>query len=139
MRTGPMRDPGGRPALDQPETFENQLRWVRQDAKANWTPGQALGEILSYLDRVEYFTASSLTASFVRRRMRWLTAVLAAAVQRAQVIGLDPRLLGGVFSALGEHDALLRAERTVAGVSAKAARDMIRLEVAYMRVEQQER
>ena len=64
--------------------------------------------------------------------MRWLTAVLRAAVRRSQAIGLDPDRLNGIFSALTGHDSLLSSEGTVMGPSAKAARDMIRLEIAYL-------
>ena len=62
---------GSLPALDRAEPFESQLRRVRRRTEENWTPGQALGEMLSYLDRVERFTASDLTAACVQRRMRW--------------------------------------------------------------------
>jgi hypothetical protein len=131
-----MRQLVSRPASDDLEPFESRLRQAWRDAEESWMPGQAIGEILSYLDRVEFFTGSDLTASSVQRRMRWLTAVLRESVRRAQDIGLDPGRLTGIFSALSGHDALLSSERTVAGFSAKAARDLIRLEVAYLRVEQ---
>jgi hypothetical protein len=110
----------------------DHLREVRRNAKENWTPGQALGEILSYLARIEHFTASELTASSVQRRLRWLTAVLHAAVRRAEAAGLEPGQLKGVLSALRRHDVLLSSERTVAGPSARAARDLIRLEISYL-------
>lgn len=133
---------GGRPgqdAFDDCGGLECRLRMVRRDAEAGWTPGQALGEILSYLDRVEHFTESDITASFVQRRMRWLTSVLQAAGRRAGFIGLDPTQLNGVFSALTRHDVFLSSERTVVGPSARAARDLIRLEISYLGPEKQGR
>jgi hypothetical protein len=111
---------------------ECRLRAVRREAEATWTPGQALGEILCYLDRVEYFTNSEVTASSVQQRMRWLTSVLAAAVQRTQFIGLDPGRLDGIFSALAKHDTFLDDEQTVSGSHAKATRDLVRLEISYL-------
>jgi hypothetical protein len=123
---------GGFSALHQARLLDSQLRRVRWEAEHDWTPGEALGEILSYLDRIEHFTASGLTASRVRRRMLWLLFVLQTAVERARAIGLDPDLIGGVYAALYNHDSVLAIERTVTGDSAKAARALIRLEIAYL-------
>jgi hypothetical protein len=139
MRTEQMRHADGFPSSRQVSSFESVLDRVRREAEENWTPGQALGEILSYLDRIDYFTATDLTASWVQSRMRWLTSVLRVAVERAQAIGLDPGLMNGVFSALYEHDWILGAERTVVGQSAKVARDLIRFEVAYLGLSKQQR
>ncbi len=122
----------GRASYDYRGRIECQLRAVRRDAEAGWTPGQALGEILSYVNRVEHFTKSDVTASSVQKRMRCLTYVLQAAVQRTQLIGLDPGQLDGVFSALARHDVSLSSEQTVAGSHAKVARDLIRLEISYL-------
>jgi hypothetical protein len=130
---------GNGPAFYKSETFESRLRQVRQDAEESWLPGQALGEILSYLRRVEHFTNSGLTMLCVQRRMRWLTAVLQAAARRSQAIGLDREMLNGIFNALAEHDSLLSSEGTVSGPSTKAARDVIRLEIAYLEFGKQER
>jgi hypothetical protein len=88
--------------------------------------------MLGYLDRVEGFTGSDLTAFCVQRRLRQLTAALRAAVARSRAAGLDPGRLGGLFTALAEHDNLLTTEWSVAGPLAKAAREMIRLEITYL-------
>jgi hypothetical protein len=123
---------GGSSALRRIRSLDSRLRRVRWEAEHDWTPGDALGEILSYLDRIEHFTDSALTASRVRRRILWLLFVLQTAVERAGSIGLDPDLMSGVYTALLNHDSLLATERTVAGTSAKVARALIRLEIVYL-------
>ena len=117
---------------DYLEAAERQLREIQRDAEENWTPGQAFGVILDYLDRVEDFSGSSETALQVKSRMRWLTKVLHGGVERAIAIGLDPNRLNGVFDALVEHDALLSTERSIAAPSVIAARELIRLEISYI-------
>jgi hypothetical protein len=105
---------------------------VQAPAGETWAPGQALGEILGYLDRVEGFTGSDLTAFGVRRRMRRLTSILRAATARSQWAGLDSQRLNGLFTALAKHDEILSTEWTASGPSAKSARDLIRLEITYL-------
>ena len=124
--------------FDHIESAERRLLKLQVDAEHRWTPGQALGEILSYLDRVEDFSESNLTTFFVQQRMQWLTQMLRVGVQRALAIGLDPARLNGVFGALAKHDALLTAERAVTVPSVKAARDLIRLEISYLTSGKQE-
>jgi hypothetical protein len=114
------------------ESAEHRIDRVQVSADNRWTPGQALGEIIGYLDRVEGFTGSNVTACFVQQRMQRLTRMLYSGVRRAQTIGLDPEQLEGVFGALAKHDARLAAERAVTAPSVKAARDMIRLEISYL-------
>lgn len=108
------------------------LQTVRRDAEENWTPGQALGEILVYLNRVENFTESESAALAAQKRMRWLSAVLQAAGQRARLAGLDPAQLTEIFRALGAYDIALSVERTVTAPSTRAACQLIRLEVSYL-------
>src|SRR6516164_8351724 len=110
--------------------LELNLHAVRRDAEENWTPGQALGEILVYLNRVDNFTESESAALAVQKRMRWLSAVLQAAGQRAKLAGLDPAQLTEIFRALGAYDIALSVERTVTAPSARAACQLIRLEVS---------
>lgn len=98
----------------------------------HWTPGQVLGELLTYLDRLETFTGSGLSASWAQKRINWLTETLNASVERSTSIGLDAEQLSGIFIALKNHDALLKAERTLTAQSVKAARDLIRLEVSVL-------
>jgi hypothetical protein len=105
---------------------------VRRNAEENWTPGQALGEILAYLNRVDNFTESESAALAVQKRMRWLSAVLQAAGQRAKLAGLDPAQLTEVFRALGAYDIALSVERTVTAPSVRAACQVICLEVSYL-------
>jgi len=112
--------------------LELNLHAVRRYAEENWTPGQALGEILGYLNRVENFTESESSAFAAQRRMRWLSLVLQAAVQRTRLAGLDPARLIGIFRALEAYDIALSVERTVAAPSARAACQLIRLEVSYL-------
>jgi len=112
--------------------LELNLHAVRRDAEENWTPGQALGEILVYLNRVDNFTESESAALAVQKRMRWLSAVLQAAGQRAKLAGLDPAQLTEIFRALGAYDIALSVERTVTAPSARAACQFIRLEVSYL-------
>lgn len=112
--------------------LELNLNAVRHDAEENWTPGQALGEILAYLNRVDNFTESESAALAVRKRMRWLSAVLQAAGQRARPAGLDPAQLTEIFRALGAYDIALGVECTVTAPSARAACQLIRLEVSYL-------
>ena len=112
--------------------LELNLHAVRRDAEENWTPGQALGEILGYLNRVENFTESESSAVAAQRRMRWLSLVLQAAVQRTKLVGLDPARLTGIFRALEAYDIALSVERTVAAPSARSACQLIRLEVSYL-------
>jgi hypothetical protein len=136
-----MGPPAPRPTADAAAALTaslDQLREVRRNAEDFWTPGQALGEILAYLARIEHFTGVELTASSVQRRMRWLTSVLHAAAQRAEAAGLEPGQLTGIFSALDRHDALLSSKRTVVGPPARAARDLIRVEIAYLAPGRQE-
>jgi len=118
--------------LDYRSNLAFTLHAAERAAEESWTPGQAMGEILEYLNRVEGFTAAESSASAARKRMRWLTCVLAAAVQRAQRAGLDPARLGGLFRALRSYDDALGAERTVAAPAARAAGELIRLEVSYL-------
>lgn len=112
--------------------LELNLHAVRRDAEENWTPGQALGEILAYLNRVDNFTESEAAAFAVQKRMRWLSAVLQAAGQRAKLAGLDPAQLTEIFRALGAYDIALSVERAVTTPSARAACQLIRLEVSYL-------
>lgn len=105
---------------------------VQRDAEENWTPGQALGEILAYLNRVDNFTESESAALAVQKRMRWLSAVLQAAGRRARPMGLDPAQLTEIFRALGAYDIALGVERTVTAPSARAACQLIRLEASYL-------
>lgn len=132
MDTDRLRRRSGPAGLDRRNRLEYGLRMARRDAEESWTPGQALGEILRYLDRVEHFTESGTTASCAQKRMRWLTSVLQAAVLRTQCAGLSAAEVHGVFCALIAHDAALSAETSVRSPSAKAARDLIRLEVSYL-------
>ncbi len=112
--------------------LELNLHAVRRDAGENWTLGQALGEIGAYLDRVDNFTESESAALAVQKRMRWLSVVLVAAGQRAKLAGLDPAQLTEIFSALRAYDIALNVERTIAAPSARAACQLIRLEVSYL-------
>jgi hypothetical protein len=114
------------------KSLELNLHAVRRDAEENWTPGQALGEILVYLNRVNNFTESESAALDVQRRMRWLSAVLQAAGQRAKLAGLDPAQLTEIFRALEAYDIALSVERTFTAPSARAACELIRLEVSYL-------
>jgi hypothetical protein len=114
------------------ENLELNLHGIRRDAEENWTPGQALGEILVYLNRVDNFTESESAALDVQKRMRWLSAVLQAAGQRAKLAGLDPAQLTEIFRALEAYDIALSVERTVTAPSAWAACQLIRLEVSYL-------
>ena len=138
MSAEQMRFPGIRSAVRYSEQVDCRLHEIRREAEESWAPGQALGEILSYVDRIEDFIDSEVAASFAQTRMRWLTAVLQSAAWRAQAIGLDPERLKGIFGALARHDALLSSERTLAGSAARAARDLIRLEITYLRPEKQD-
>ena len=126
------RGPRGRANLGTFRPHESQLATFQATAEQTWAPGQALGEMLGYLDRVEGFTDSDLTAFGVQRRMRRLTSILRAALARSQSVGLDPQRLNGLFTALAKHDELLSVEWTVGGPSAKSARDLIRLEITYL-------
>jgi hypothetical protein len=114
------------------KNLELNLHAVRRDAEENWTPGQALGEILAYLNRVDNFTESESATLAVQKRMRWLSAVLQTAGQRAKLAGLDPAQLTEIFRALGAYDIALSVERTVTSPSARAACQLIRLEVSYL-------
>jgi hypothetical protein len=114
------------------KNLELNLHGVRRDAEENWTPGQALGEMLVYLNRVDNFTESESAALDVQKRMRWLSAVLQAAGQRAKHAGLDPAQLTEIFRALEVYDIALSVERTVTAPSARAACELIRLEVSYL-------
>ena len=114
------------------KNLELNLHVVRREAEESWTPGQALGEIIGYLNRVENFTESESSALAAQRRMRWLSRVLQAAVQRARLAGLDPVRLTGIFRALEAYDIALSVERTVAAPSARSACQLIRLEVSYL-------
>jgi hypothetical protein len=114
------------------ESAEFQFRRIEREAKVSWTPGEVLGELLTYLDRLESFTESDISASWAQKRICWLTTTLNESVQRSLVVGLDPEKLRGIFSALRRHDALLSSERTLMAPSVKSARDLIRLEVAFL-------
>ena len=59
--------------LDYRSNLAFTLHAAERAAEENWTPGQAMGEILEYLNRVEGFTAAESSASAARKRMRWLT------------------------------------------------------------------
>jgi hypothetical protein len=89
------------------KNLELNVHAVRRDAEEKWTPGQALGEILGYLNRVENFTESESSAFAVQRRMRWLSFILKAAVQRTKLAGLDPVRLTGIFRALEAYNIAL--------------------------------
>lgn len=114
------------------QNLELNLYAVRRDAEEKWTPGQALGEILGYLNRVENFTESESSAFAVQRRMRWLSSILKAAVKRTRLAGLDPVRLTGIFRALEAYDIALSVERTVTAPSARAACQLIHLEASYL-------
>jgi hypothetical protein len=107
------------------------LNQASRDAAATWTPGEALGEITAQLNRVDSFPATSSAAAHAQRRMRWLTAVLAAAAPRSRAAGLDLDL-GGVLSVLQQHDAALAAEQNTQAPRARAARELIRLEISLL-------
>jgi len=134
--TGSMSD---RSYFDRLETAECRLRRLRYEAEHSWTPGQALGEILDYLDRIEGFTDSNFATFCVQKRMQWLTEVLHAGLQRALAIGLDAERLKGVFDALSRHDVVLNTEQAVTAPSVKDARDLIRFEISYLTSSKQER
>jgi hypothetical protein len=112
--------------------LELNLHAVRREAEENWTPGQVLGEILVYLNRVDNFTESESAAIAVQKRMRWLSAVLQTAGRRAKLAGLDPTQLSDLFRALVAYDIALSVERTVTAPSVRAACQLIRLEVSYL-------
>lgn len=112
--------------------LELNLRTVRHNTEENWTPGQALGEILGHLNRVENFTESESAAYSAQQRMRLLSSALQEAVQRAKLTGLDPARLTGIFRALEAYNIALSVERTVAAPSVHAACQLIRLEVSYL-------
>jgi hypothetical protein len=112
------------------ESAEGRLNRLEQEARAGWTPGQILGELLTYIDRLENFTPSSVSASWAQKRMKSLTEALSESVQRNVAIGLEADELNAIFDALKGHDALLSAERSLATPAVKEARNLIRLEIS---------
>jgi hypothetical protein len=116
---------------DHLESVRRQLPELQIEAQFNWTPGQVLGEIISYLDRVEGFKESNLATVVVRQRMQRLTRMLSASVERSLKSGLDPMRLEGIFRALAQYDDLLSG-KTATGPASKAARDLVRIEISYL-------
>ena len=108
-----------------------RLNQAGRDAEATWTPGEALGEIILQLNRVDSFPATSSAAEHAQRRMRWLTGILAAAARRALGAGLDLDF-SGVLGALQQHEAALAGEPNVQAPRARAARELIRLEISLL-------
>jgi hypothetical protein len=88
--------------------------------------------MLDYLDRVDTFANSKVTASCVKRQLDWLSEVLYAAERRAVLSGLRPGRLEGVFQAIAKHDALLAIDGAVAAPRVRAARDILRFEISYL-------
>ncbi len=118
--------------FDYLEAAERQHREMQAAEKESWTPGQAFGVILDYLDRMEDFTGSRSSAQWAQSRMQELTEALHRSVERTvATLGLDPERLNGVFNALAKHNELLSTERSIAAPQVKAARDLIRLEISY--------
>jgi len=111
---------------------ERALSELQSAAEFSWTPGEALGEILNYLDRMEGFTESDFANFAIQQRMRWLTRVLSLSISRSPVTRSDPGRLDGILYALAHYDALLTARCAEKGPSLRAARDLIRLEASYL-------
>jgi hypothetical protein len=123
--------------MEQRKSYSDHLNSVRRqlsdlqiEAQFNWTPGQVLGEIVSYLDRIEGFTVSGFAITVIRQRMQWLTRMLSASVERALEGGLEPARLEGIFEALSQYDDLLSGQ-SVAESSSKVARELVRMEISY--------
>ncbi len=116
---------------DRTDDLLASLRKAQQVAESAWTPGEALGEIIAHLARVESFSGTAVTAEHVRARTRQLAERLRAAARRAEAAGLGLNL-GGVFGALEWHDLMLERERTVQTPSVRAARDLVRLEISWL-------
>jgi hypothetical protein len=116
---------------DHLESVRRQLPELQIEAQFNWTPGQVLGEIVSYLDRVEGFKESNRTTTIVRQRMQWFTQMLSASTERALKSGLDPAGLESIFEALSQYDDLLSGQ-TVAESPSRAVRDLVRMEISYL-------
>jgi hypothetical protein len=102
------------------------------DAEQTWTPGQVFGSLLQYLDRVETFADDPGRVLDVIRRTRWYARILAQSAQRAAAQGLEPSRLAAARAALERHERILLAEHDLKNTRVKAARDLIRLEIAYL-------
>ena len=81
---------------------------------------------------MDQFTGAESSALAARKRMRWLSSVLRAAVQRASLVGLDPARMTEIFRALEAYDIALSVGGTVATPATLAASQVIRLEVSYV-------
>lgn len=108
------------------------LESLENDAEQDWTPGRACGELVEYVDRIEGFTDSRQTARQVQIRLGWFSTIIQQSVMRSVSAGVLADAAFPVIEAIDKHDDVLRINPNVTTGAARAARDLIRLEVSYL-------
>lgn len=113
-------------------SVQQELRELTEASETAWTPGQVCGAIVAYLDRAENFSSSTESAIDMRKRLQCLTRALYKSTGRIPGLGCAIERFDGLYIALAEHDETLSRELSLKATSVRAARDLVRLEVAFV-------